>query len=90
MSQILQIYSLQDQRANIFHPPFFVRSHGEAERTIQQVVNDPKTQVAQYPEDFNLYHIGEYDDGTGKITVLDTPKHMLKAIAFQKARPLEV
>jgi len=87
MSQKLQIYSVQDQRANIFHAPFFVRTHGEAERTFQQVVNDDKTQVGQYPEDFNLYHIGEYDDGTGKISPLDTPKHIIKAIALKQSRP---
>jgi len=37
--------------------------------------------VAKYPEDYDLYYLGEYNDQNGLISPLDTPQHMLKAIS---------
>ncbi len=37
--------------------------------------------VAKYPEDYDLYYIGEYDDQTGKIESLQSPQHVVKATA---------
>lgn len=78
----LKVYALRDTKAGIYHPPFYNHSHGEAERNFHQLVKDPKSTVHQYPEDFDLYHLGTYDDITGKICPTDSPVHMLKATAF--------
>ncbi len=85
--QKFQMYSIYDAKAQIFHPPYFNLTHGEAERTFGQIVNDEKTQISQFPEDFDLYHIGEYNDSTGKMSPNETPKHMLKAIALKRQKP---
>lgn len=86
MANKLQMYSIYDSKAEIFHPPYFNKTHGEAERTFGQIVNDEKTQIGQFPEDYDLYHVGEYNDGTGQFTLPDSPKHMLKAIALRKPK----
>ena len=75
-----QIYSIRDSKGEMFYPPFFQKTPGEAERALSQLVQDPKTIVAQYPEDFDLYQLGEFDDVTGKILSLSTPQHVLKAV----------
>lgn len=76
----LKMYSIRDAKGEIYHPPFFKNTHGEAERDFTQLVRDPKTQPGQFPEDFDLYHLGTYDNQTGKLASLDSPQHMIKAI----------
>ena len=78
---IKKIFSIRDQKGEIFHPPFYKTTHGEAERDFQTTVNDEKSMLNKYPEDFDLYYLGEYDDQTGTFDSLDTPQHLLKAVS---------
>lgn len=83
-----KMFVIADTKAEIFNPPFFKNSHGEAERDFRTLVNDEKSQnINQYPEDFDLYYIGEYDMSSGKIESLPTPQHMLKAVTVKTAKP---
>lgn len=75
----LKAYSIRDSKGGFYGLPFFKRSHGEAERTFAQLRTDNTSTVNQFPEDFDLYYLGEYDDQTGLVKSLDTPQHMLKA-----------
>lgn len=83
----LNMYSLYDAKAEIFHPPFYKHTHGEAERDTRTLVNDGKSMVNKYPEDYDLYHVGTYDDKTGKIDSLDTPIHQIKCIQLVEKSP---
>jgi len=74
-----QIFTIRDNKAEFFHPPFFQRTYGEAERNFRQLAHDGKSTISQNPEDFDLYHVGEYDDQTGKIDPIP-PKHIIKAV----------
>lgn len=78
------MYSIRDQKSEVFNTPFFNKSHGEAERNFKTLVNDPKSMPGQYPADFDLYYLGEYDDNEGKFTPIDTPQHMVKAVQMQE------
>jgi len=80
----LKLFSIRDQKGEIYNTPFFQKTHGEAERNFSQLVNDSKSTVSQFPEDFDLYFIGSYDDQTGKLNSLDTPQHVVKAITIKK------
>jgi len=79
----LKIFSIRDSKAEHYGQPFFQKTHGEAERNFSALVNDEKSMTAKYPEDFDLYYLGGYDDITGKIQVLDTPSHVIKATALK-------
>lgn len=76
----LKIFSIRDSKGEVFNTPFFQKTHGEAERNFRSVVNDGKTTVSQYPDDFDLYYLGEYDDNKGTFTTLPTPQHVAKAV----------
>lgn len=76
----LKIFSIRDSKSEVFNTPFYKKTHGEAERDFRSVVNDEKSTLNKYPEDFDLYYIGEYDDNKGLITPLDTPQHVVKAV----------
>lgn len=77
---LLQMYSIRDQKAECFNTPFFQKTHGEAERSFTELCNDPKSMVAKYPDDYDLYHVGTYDDVKGVVKSLDTPQHIIKAV----------
>lgn len=76
----LKMYSIRDSKSQIFNPPFYKKTHGEAERDFSTLVKDEKSMIAQYPEDFDLYYVGTYQDDTGTIQSLDTPQHIIKAV----------
>lgn len=80
----LKAFSIRDAKAEIFNPPFYKKTHGEAERDFKTLVNDPKSQVYLYAEDYDLYFIGVYDDNTGKFMSLDTPQHLVKAVQLKE------
>lgn len=81
---LLKVFSIRDQKAEVFNTPFFQKSIGEAERNFKTLVNDDKSTVSQYPEDFDLYYLGEYNDNLGLITSLDTPQHVIKAVQLKE------
>lgn len=80
----LKVYSIRDAKAEIFNTPFYQKTHGEAERNFRAVCNDDKSTIFQYPEDFDLYYIGEYDDIDGTFDSLDTPQHIIKAVQCKR------
>jgi len=81
----LRAYSIRDAKCEIFHPPWYAKTHGEAERIFAQSVNDEKTMLSKFPEDFDLYFVGEYDETSGVFRSLDTPQHQLKAVQLKRS-----
>lgn len=76
----LKAFTIRDTKGEVFNTPFFQKTHGEAERSFKSLLNDQQSMVAKYPEDYDLYYIGEYDDQSGQLLGLDTPQHIVKAI----------
>jgi len=80
----LKMYSIRDLKSEVYKAPFYKKTHGEAERDFKTAVNDPQSgSLNQYPEDYDLFFVGEYDDNTGKILPLDIPQHVAKAISLK-------
>jgi len=80
---VLKVFSIRDSKGEVFNTPFFQKTHGEAERSFRQLINDEKSMVFKYPDDFDLYYLGEYDDHTGKLKALDAPQHLHKAVLLK-------
>lgn len=76
------MFTIRDSKAEYFYPPAYNKTHGEAERTFRDLAQNQETQIGKHPEDFDLYFTGEFDDQTGKVTPLDSPQHIVKAIAL--------
>nr|QJB19888.1 MAG: nonstructural protein [Microvirus sp.] len=77
-----KVFAIRDSKAEFFNQPFFQKTHGEAERNFKSLVKDDKSMIGKYPEDYDLYFIGEYDDQKGVLKSLETPQHIVKAIAL--------
>lgn len=83
----MKIYSIRDAKAQSFGNPWYKNTHGEAERDFRTAVNDEKSFLNKYPEDYDLYYLGVFDTDTGKVESLATPEHQIKAIQCVE-RPL--
>ena len=83
---LLKAYSIRDQKSEVFNKPFFSNSHGEAERNFRTAANDDQTTIHRYPEDFDLYYLGDYDDNKGIMKPLDTPQHIAKAVSMNQSQ----
>lgn len=75
----LQMFSIKDTKGEAFGPIFLTRAHGEAERALKDEVTNPQSRINKHPTDFDLWHLGTYDDVTGKIEPLDAPRHIINA-----------
>lgn len=85
---LTKMYSIRDQKAEVYNTPFFSRTHGDAERTLVRLANDPQSMIAQFPLDYDLYYLGDYDTDTGKLTPVSAPQHIAQAIhVVKKAQP---
>lgn len=72
----LQIFVVRDSKANTFGNPFFLSSVGVAVRSLSDEINrqqDPTT-LSNHPEDFELYHLGEYDPIPGRFELFPDPR----------------
>lgn len=63
------IYAVKDLAVQAFGNPFIVRAKGEAIRSFQDEANkkDGQSAIAQHPEDYELYHVGDWNDQTGEL-----------------------
>jgi hypothetical protein len=82
----LKTYAIRDAKAEVFNTPFYQKTHGEAERSFKQLVSDAQSMVSKFPDDYDLYYLGEYDDQTGKLHPIDTPQHIVKAVQLQQQK----
>lgn len=84
----MHVYTIRDAKSEVFGPPFCKRAHGDAERDFTRLSRSKESQISEFPEDYDLWYLGTYDDGTGKFGLLETPQHMLKAVQVKNQAPL--
>lgn len=68
----VQIFSIYDVKAEIFASPVFYPSTGAAIRAFADAVNKPGNDFNAHPEDFQLFHVGSFDEDTGDVMPLET------------------
>lgn len=78
----LKAFSIRDIKGAVYTPPFYKSTHGEAERDFRSLVNDDKTTINKYAEDFQLYYVGEYDQTSGSLIPAELT-HIADAISLK-------
>lgn len=84
---IYQLFTIRDSKGEAAQPPKPAKTIGEAERMLELAVNDKTSRdlLATNPEDFDLFHLGTYDDITMKIHPFpEGARHIAKAINYKK------
>lgn len=86
---IVKYFSVYDKKALVFGAMFAAPSVGSAERMLTSTVNDKASEqnlVAQYPEDFALYQMFDFDDSSGTVSeAFVPPRLILEALAVVKS-----
>lgn len=73
----LQICSVHDRALDAYMRPFFAQTIGQAIRIFNDGVNQKDTEMYAHPDDYDLYHLGEFDDQAGTCTNLaEGPKQI--------------
>lgn len=62
-----QIFAAYDKRVNCYMPMFNARTAAEAIRMMQNVLQDERSQIAKFPQDYTLCSFGTFDDSNGEI-----------------------
>ena len=62
---MLRVFTIKDRATECYHNPFYLLTVAEAKRIFTQMANDPESKISSNPEDFTLFHIGDFDNNTG-------------------------
>lgn len=73
---ITQIFCSRDLKADAFGQPFTSQSIGVAERSFIDEVNraDVNNPLYNHPEDFQLFHLGSFNDSDGSFDLIIPPR----------------
>lgn len=74
----LVLVAVRDRALDTFGRPIFAHTLGQAIRSFQDEINraDPNNEMHRHPEDYDLYHLGYWDDQTGEFHNIDKPKQI--------------
>ena len=75
---LLKVCAVKDSAADAFGRPFFVPTIGLAMRSFIDEVNNRESPFNAHPDDYTLYEIGDFDDNTGLLFSLDTPRQVMR------------
>jgi len=64
---IQNLYSVRDLIAELYSMPFMAATDTAATRMIHTAVMKGDGAIAQFPEHFNLFKIGSFNDSTGEL-----------------------
>lgn len=77
---MLKIYSIMDDKAQVFNTPFFAVNDMVATRSFCDLCNDTRSTVSQHLGDYHLYALGEFDDDKGLLKPYDIPTFVCHAM----------
>lgn len=84
------LFSVYDVKSTIFSSPFISVNAATAIRAFAHAVNDPSTEIFQYPADYILYEVGSFDDTSGVVSPLSERIYLGTASQFKEIQIKEV
>ena len=79
------MYTIYDNKAEIYQVPFCARANGEALRIFANLANDETHPIGQNPEDYTLFRIGMFDQEKGLTAGLKASESLGKALDYVKS-----
>lgn len=75
---MMQVFSVYDVAAETFGPPITTAAVGLAVRSFTDAVNAvaKESPIAQHPKDFQLFHLGSFDETMGKFEMFPQPRRI--------------
>lgn len=85
---ILQVMAVYDDKARAYIHPFYCAHIDVGVRVFAECANMPDHQIGRTPTDFHLYHLGTWNDTTGKFDLLSEPRVLGCAAMWTKQRQI--
>lgn len=79
---LLNAYTLYDQKALTYSPPFYCTAHGQAVRMVMDLAGDTNTMVGRHPADFSLYCVGQWNDAVGVMLPTEHREHIADCLSL--------
>lgn len=67
------IFTVHDNAAKAYLPPFYMRTKGEALRAFETTCKDTSSQFNKYPKDYTLVELGTFNEENGQILTHEIP-----------------
>lgn len=64
----LQIFSIKDRAVTCYLRPWPAHTAGEAIRVFSDEINNPNGVMNKHADDYDLFHVGKFEDTTGELT----------------------
>lgn len=78
----MKAYNVFDSAAKAYTLPNFMSTNGLAVRAFTEAVNNKETPMGQYPADYTMFCIGEYDEQTGQLIPYETCEKIGNGLEF--------
>lgn len=80
----LEYFSVFDSAAARFLEPFAAPTVEVALRRFRATIENPETDFARFPEDYTLFHVGQFDQEEGLFRAFQTPHSLGVAVTYKK------
>ncbi|AXH74178.1 MAG: nonstructural protein [Microviridae sp.] len=69
--QVQSLFTVYDEAAHAFLPPFFVPHIDIAKRAFKDCINSDTHQFGKHPDQYTLFHLGEFNDQDAQFQLTD-------------------
>lgn len=73
----MKLYSLLDKKAGMYGAVMMAMNDGHMSRFLQERFVDPQETVKRFPDDFDLYEVGEFSQDTGECGSPGVPRFVV-------------
>lgn len=78
------VVSVRDHKMASFGQPWFVPTLGVAERAFTDDINNPESIAFKHPEDYELFHLGWFEEESGRFENLDVPTQLCTGVNVKR------
>lgn len=79
---IYEVFSVHDQKADAFLPPFILPRVAQAQRVFADCVNSSDHQFGAHPADYTLFRLGQFDDSSGQFLLERSKQSLGNGVEF--------
>lgn len=79
---LVNIYAIYDSKVRAHLQPWFAQNHNVAFRNLELAMKNPQCPFVQFPADYTLFCIGQFDDETAKLIPADVFENLGNMIQF--------
>lgn len=76
------VLAIHDSKAEAYLEPFYAINKKVGQRMFGHACNNPEQNFSQFPADYTLFKLGEFDGDTGEFDLLPAPENLGNGLTF--------